>query len=188
MTVAPAVADKGLMTAEEFLLLPDDDMQRELVRGDVVEKMPSGGRHSVVGGDVHTELNIFVRAARSGVCPQADAGFVLSRDPDTVRSPDAAYVSHERLGPHGVPTGFFQCAPDLAVEVVSPSDRPGEIMEKVRDYIQAGTRLFWVIDPEKRMATVWRADSTVSFISETGVLSGEDVLPGFDLALASVLP
>lgn len=100
----------------------------------------------------------------------------------------AACVSHDKAGSQERGTGFFECAPDLGGEIVSPGYQPGEVIETVRDYIEAGSSLVWVIDPVKRTATPWRADSTMSSVSESGVLSAEDVRPGFGVPLAIVLP
>jgi len=177
VTVAHFAASKGPMTAEELLLLPDDHVQRELVRGQVVEKMPSGGRHTRMGLRISGRIGAHAESTGFGFATGADGGFILGRRPDTVRCPDAAYVAHERAGGDAWTTGFYEFAPDIAVEIVSPGDRQGEIEDKVLDYLSAGSKLIWVIYPDRRMAIVWRADSTVSFISEPGVLSGEDVLP-----------
>ena len=116
----------------------------------------------------------------------AETGFTLARRPDTVRAPDVAFVRRERL-PDPEPTGFPDLAPDLVVEVVSPGDRAGEILAKVADWLSAGTRLVWVVDPERRLARVYRADGTEQIVEETDRLLGGDVLPGFSCGLASIL-
>jgi Uma2 family endonuclease len=103
-----------------------------------------------------------------------------------VRAPDVAFVRHERI-PDPLPRGFAPFAPDLAVEVLSPDDLPGEVLAKVADWLKAGTRLVWVVDPDRRLARVYRADGTESEISETGTFKGEEVLPGFECALLDVL-
>src|SRR6185436_17210046 len=98
-----------------------------------------------------------------------DNGFTLSRNPDTVRGPDIAFVRKERVA-HPIPSTFLQFAPDLVVEVLSPNDRPGEVLAKVGDWIDAGARLVWVIDPERRVARVYRADGTEQILKETDQL------------------
>ena len=95
------------------------------------------------------------------------------------------FVRHERI-PDPVPRGFAHIAPDLVVEVLSPDDRPGEVLEKVADWLKAGTRLVWVIDPERRTGRVYRSDGTESLLSETDALEGEAVLPGFTCRLGEI--
>jgi Uma2 family endonuclease len=128
----------------------------------------------------------FLRTHASGRLLAAETGFVLSTNPDTVRAPDVAFVRNERI-PDPLPRGYARFAPDLVVEVLSPDDRPGEVLEKVADWLRAGTRLVWVIDPEQRTGRVYRPDGTVMLENEMNVLDGEDVLPGFSYRLAEVL-
>jgi Uma2 family endonuclease len=116
----------------------------------------------------------------------AETGFTLARGPDTVRAPDIAFVRRERL-PTPIPVGFPEFAPDLVVEVLSPGDRPGEVLAKVGDWLEAGARLVWVIDPERRIARVYRQDGSESSITADGQLDGEDLLPGFSCPLAEIL-
>src|SRR2546422_9111971 len=105
--------------------------------------------------------------------------------PDPVRAPDIAFVRRERL-PAPEPTGFPDLAPDLVVEVLSPGDRPGEVLAKVADWLTAGTRLVWTVDPERRLARVYRHDGSETMVTAEGALDGEDVLPGFSCSLASI--
>ena len=115
-----------------------------------------------------------------------DTGFTLARNPDTVRGPDIAFVRKERLaGP--IPDGYLEFAPDLVVEVLSHNDRPGATLLKIGDWLDAGTRLIWVIDPARRLARIYRQDGTETLIAENDSLDGEDVLPGFRCPLASLL-
>ena len=101
-----------------------------------------------------------------------------------MRAPDVAFVAWERIPV--ARTGFAELAPDLAVEVLSPNDRAGEILAKVADWLNAGTLLVWVIDPERRIATVYRADGSALIVDDTSALSGDEVLPGFVLPLAGL--
>jgi len=110
---------------------------------------------------------------------QTETGFILRRGPDTVRAPDASFVARDRLTSGELPTGFLEMAPDLAVEVVSPDDCRREIREKSESWIQAGTRLVWVIDPASRSATVYSSNGDVREVEEDGILDGEDSVPGF---------
>ena len=115
-----------------------------------------------------------------------DTGFKIASRPDTVRAPDMAFIARERL--HDIPDrGYAELAPDLLAEIVSPDDRPGELLAKVADWLQAGTRLVWVIGPARRSARVYRSDGSESMLSESDALDGEDVLPGFTCRLADLL-
>src|SRR5204862_830476 len=115
-----------------------------------------------------------------------DAGFKLQSDPDTVRGADIAFVSWERM-PQQSPVGFPRLGPDRVVEVLSPGDRPAETLAKIPDWLSAGTRLVWVIDPERRLARIYRQDGSESMLDEADALEGEDILPGFTCALDAVL-
>lgn len=182
------MSDAKLMTAEELAALPDDGHVYELSRGKLICMSPSGSLPSIVAGKILFRLAGFVEQHRLGFYGTAEGGFRLARQPDTVRAPDVWFVRGERLPAEGIPTTFWPGAPDLAIEVLSPSDRFSAVLEKVRDYIDAGTRLVWVIDPEARSAGVFRPQGPVFFVDEDGTLDGEDVLPGFSLRLRDVLP
>ena len=111
----------------------------------------------------------------------AGTGFLLRRDPDTVRAPDVAFVSSERLGTSEASSGFLERAPDLAVEVVSPSDSAAAVQSKVEDWLGAGTRLVWVVYPDTRSVTVYRSLNEAEVLSEPDALDGAPVLT--DLAV-----
>jgi len=175
-----------LMTAEQLLEVNISGKQVELVRGRLVVKEPPGYRHGDVTARLAFELMQYVRAQDLGQVVVGDPGFTLEKNPDTVRGPDIAFVQRARV-PDPLPTAFAEFAPDLVAEVLSPNDRPGEILAKVGDWLDAGTRLVWVIDPERRVARVYRADGTEALLEETDALRGEDVLPGFTCAVAAIL-
>jgi Uma2 family endonuclease len=158
----------------------------ELVRGVlVVQELPST-RHSLISGRLYRRLSEFADDQGLGVVFPQDAGFKIQTEPDTVRGPDAAFVARERLD--AIPTrGYLSLAPDLVAEVVSPGDSRGEVIEKIGQWLRAGTRLAWVIDPERQQAQVYRADGDVSVLGPRDALDGEDVLPGFSLALDALL-
>ncbi len=173
------------MTADQLLRLSLPDTRTELVRGRLLVREPAGGRHGAVANQVAYRLTSHVESTGAGRVYAAETGFTISRDPDTVRAPDVAFIAAARL-PASDPIGFFEGAPDLAVEVLSPGDRPGEVHEKVADWLSAGARLVWVIDPERRVARVYRADGSDTALDGDGTLSGEDVLPGLGLPLPDV--
>ena len=174
------------MTADELLRLPDDDLWYELVEGRVIRMSPSGSLHAVCANRIEYELTLFVRAGNLGVVFPQDSGFKLASDPDTVRAPDAAFVSRERIPAEGIPQGYWPGAPDLAVEVLSPDDTPRRITARIRDYLAHGCRLVWVIDPPRREATVHRPDGLMSVLTEDDVLEGDPVLPGFRIPVATI--
>jgi len=173
------------MTAED-LLQPHVPKHAELVRGVLVVREPAGFRHGEIMARVTSALMMHVDAHNLGRVVAGDAGFKLQSHPDTVRGADIAFVSWERL-PQRSPVGFPSLGPDLVVEVLSPGDRPGETLAKVADWLSAGTRLVWVIDAERRLARVYRADGSETTLDAAGVLDGEDVLPDFSCPLASIL-
>ena len=181
MTASPA---QDLVTVEEFMRLPDDGQRHELDEGRLVCMPPSAFKSGAVAMAVAFLLMRFVREHDLGVVVGPDAGVLLRRGPDTVRAPDVSFVRRERVVDTG--TGYFPGAPDLAVEVLSPSDRYAAVVRKVSQYLAAGTRLVWVLDPYTRTAAVHRPAGEVIELGEDGVLDGEDVLPGFRLPLAEV--
>ena len=175
-----------LMTADELLRTHVPHKCTELVRGVLVVREPAGSRHGLVTMNLGAELAVYAKRAGAGGVYAAESGFKLASNPDTVRAPDIAFVSRERLPPPSM-TGYPTLAPDLAVEVLSPGDRPGDVLAKVADWLSAGTRLVWVLDPERRVARVYRDDGSETVVTAEGALAGEDVLPGFSCSLVSIL-
>ena len=180
------MAPVGLMTADELLRTHLPDKHVELVRGVLVVREPAGFRHGAVSATLTKLLGQHVDTNRLGLVLAAETGFKLAADPDTVRAPDVAFVSRERL-PDPVVLGYPALAPDLVVEVLSPGDRPGETLAKVGDWLNAGSRLVWVVDPGRRVARVYRQDGSETLLTEGEVLNGEDVVPGFECPLGAIL-
>jgi len=174
-----------LLTADELLQTKIPNQRSELVRGVLRVREPAGDRHGRVTMNLTIRLGTHTERESLGQLFAAETGFTLFRAPDTVRAADIAFIGRDRL-PHAT-TGFLQLAPDLVVEVLSPSDRPGETLGKIADWLEAGTSLVWVIDPERRIARIYRADGTETTIGEAGQLNGEDIVPGFNCPLASIL-
>jgi Uma2 family endonuclease len=165
------------MTVEEFERLPDDGWRQELVRGSVVREPPAGFEHGRTAAGAGYVLREYVRAHGLGEVCAAETGFILSHDPAIVRAPDAAFVAKSRVPTEPV-RGFFPGAPDLAVEVLSPWNVTAAVAEKVADYLNAGTREVWVVDPVAHTVAVHgRAD--VMLLGDAAELDGGDVLPGF---------
>lgn len=173
------------MTADEFWQSPVNTKHSELVRGEVVESMPPGGQHGVIAGAIAMLLRLWSQGSKGGYVA-VKAGYILGHDPDTVRGPDVSYVREDRLPPGGVPEAFWPLAPDLAVEVVSPSETAGEVREKVRDFLTAGTPLVWVVYPRTHEVVAHTADGLARTYSEDDVLEHLDVLPGFSCEVAEL--
>ena len=174
------------MTADELLHANIPDKRTELVRGTLVVRELAGGRHGFVAMNLAAELVGYVKRSGGGAVFAAETGFKLASNPDTVRAPDVAFVRRERL-PDPLPAGFPALAPDLVVEVLSPDDRPREVLAKIAEWLTAGARLVWIVDPEQRLARVYRDNRSAAIVSAGDTLDGEDVLPGFTCLLASVL-
>jgi len=174
-----------LMTAQD-LLKPGVPERADLVRGVLLVHEPPGFRHGEITVQLTIALGTYVGTRHLGRVVAGDAGFKLQSDPDTVRGADIAFVSWERM-PEKSPVGFPPLGPDLVVEVLSPGDRPGETLAKIGDWLSAGTRLVWVIDPERRLARIYRQDGSESLLGEADALDGEDILPGFTCTLGAVL-
>jgi Uma2 family endonuclease len=174
------------MTADELLQTHLPDKQVELVRGVLVVREPAGFRHGAISATLTKLLALHVDSNGLGRVLAAETGFQLAADPDTVRAPDVAFVRRERV-PNPAPLGYPALAPDLVIEVLSPGDRPGETLAKVGDWLTAGSRLVWVVDPGRREARVYRQDGSETLLTERDVLNGEDVVPGFACRLATIL-
>ena len=182
------VTSRSPITAEELFELPDDGGRCELVNGEIIRMTPTGAEHGVVTALIGHLIQEFVTAHAFGLCCGSETGFILQRDPDVVRAPDAAFVASGRIPETGVPVGYWPFAPDLAVEVVSPSDRLADVHAKIVDYLAAGTRLVWLVEPETRMVHVYRSARQVDVLGMDDVLDGGDVLPGFRSPVRNLFP
>lgn len=172
------------MTAEELEALPADDRRYELICGELVSMPPVSFRHGGIVARITGELERFVRRNHLGMVASGDPGFILERGPDTVRAPDIAFVRADRL-PDDL-RHFLELAPDLAVEIVSPSERMTNVRAKARAYLDAGVRLVWIVQPEGRRVSVYHADQPPRELGEGDVPDGEDVVPGFQMPLADI--
>jgi Uma2 family endonuclease len=182
------VAQQKLLTAEEFFLLPEpgNGMQQELVRGEVITMPPPGGLHGVSCLKAGRRIGNFVEDHNRGVTVSNDTGFVTERNPDSVRGPDVAFWSKERLPE--VPVGYIEIAPDLLVEVLSPSNTSKQIRAKLSEYFTKGVRLVWVIAPEDRTLTIYRNLDEGRLLHENATVTCDDVLPGFSCRVSDLLP
>jgi Uma2 family endonuclease len=182
--MAAVETNEKVLTAEEFFNFPSSEGKQELVRGRVIEMAPAGGGHGRAQIRFGSRMEPHVEQSGQGYVV-SEVGFILDRSPDVVRAPDVAFVARDRF-PAGVPDTFIEGAPDLAVEVVSPGDTHTAVMEKVGEYLDAGTRLVWVASPRMRTVVVHRSDGSSQTLRADDVLSGEDVMPGFEVRVAEL--
>jgi Uma2 family endonuclease len=163
-----------ITTAEQLLSAPDLG-RCELVRGELNMMSPAGARHGRIVMNLSTPLDVFVRRHALGTVFTAETGFHIGHEPDTVRAPDVAFVRTERMGVEP-DQGFFPGPPDLA----------GEVLAMVQDWLDAGCRDVWVVDPRTRTVTIYRSRSEIVVLVESDTLSGGDLLPAFSLPVAEI--
>ena len=173
-------------TIDDLRDLPDDNYKYELQAGLLVSEPLPGSRHGRVASRATELLSAHVRGNRLGVVFTNDTGFVLSRSPDTLRGPDVAFVSRERFERIGDVITAFPGPPDLAIEVLSPSNTPAAIRAKVADYLAAGTRLVWVIDSSVESVVEYRSLLSPRTIEEDDILEGHDVVPGLSVRVGEL--
>src|SRR2546426_9669926 len=176
----------SLMTADELLHVGIPDKRVGLVRGTLVVREPPGYTHGRVTVNLAVRLAAHLEASGGLQVLVAETGFTLARNPDTVRGPDLAVLRRDQV-PVPEPRGFLELGPDLVIEVLSPGDRSGEVLAKVADWLSAGTRLVWVIDPERRLTRVYRDDGSELTVTADQVLDGGDAVPGFSCPLTAIL-
>jgi Uma2 family endonuclease len=172
------LTERATVTPDDLLEM-SDSKQYELVDGNLVEKEVSY-LSSLIGSEVAFRLKLFLQQHPLGTVTGSDASFqCFDDDPLKVRRPDVAFIARGRLPAEELARGHVTIAPDLAVEVVSPNDYVYELNKKVQEYLRAGVRLVWVIDPENRTLLVYRADRTLAEFQPEDELTGEEVIPGF---------
>jgi len=175
-----------LLTVEDLWALGDDGHRYDLIRGDLHRMALAGGEHGQIGVMISSALLTHVRPRRLGAVFGADTGFILARSPDTLLAPDVAFVHADRLPPRDQRIGYLELAPDLAVEVISPSERPADVAQKVAIYLAAGVQMVLVVEPRQRTITVHAQGQASRVLQEGDELDGGDVLPGFRVPAAEV--
>jgi Uma2 family endonuclease len=179
------MATTRLVTAEELMAM-GEDARYELLDGELVEMAPASSDHGVIAYRLATRVDRFEPSRELVEGVTAEAGFVLRRDPDVLVAPDIAFVRRQRVPPAGRRSGAFEFAPDIAVEIISPSDRPTRIARKVSRYLQAGTELVWLVDPRARTVTVHQRERAARVLAEHELLDGGDVIPGFQVRVGEL--
>jgi len=177
-----------ITTATQLLCLPRGEFRHELIEGELRTMSPAGAEHGAIAQNLSWRLAKHVQENVLGQIFTAETGFLIEREPDTVRAPDVAFVSNEQLNRYGMTSSYYPEAPVLAVEVVSPEDTAEAIDSKIRSWLAAGTKLAWVIYPKGRTVTVYRSLNDIQVLSEQGFLSGESVVPEFSCAIADLFP
>ena len=171
------------ITAEELLNMPDDGLRHELIRGELKRMPPPGYTHGRVAMKLGWRLAQHVETNNLGVVCAAETGFVLSRDPDTVRAPDCASVSRDRLAAIGDVEGYLPGAPDLAVEVISPGDTYTEVEEKAIEWLANGSAMVLALNPRKRTVTIYRSMTDITILDQNAILDISDVVPDFKVSV-----
>jgi Uma2 family endonuclease len=177
-------SEKHIWTDEEFMALPEGE-RYELVNGELVNMGNSGMEHGNFGAFLAGSIELYVRSNKLGATCDSSTAFTMKSG--NKRSPDVSFVAKERLqGLKRLPKGFFQGAPDLAVEVISPSNTYEEIHAKIVEYFDSGARLVWVIHPDEQWVMVYRSPYPDRLLKLTDVLDGEEVIPGFSLLVSEL--
>jgi Uma2 family endonuclease len=176
----------ALMTAEELMGLPDDGFRYELVNGELEKMPPPGHPHGRIAFRLSVYLGQFILDHGLGEGFATDTGFKLTSNPDTVLAPDFAFVTNERFAEGRDTEGYWPGPPDLAIEVLSPSDRPGKVNKKISRWFSFGTKQVWIVDPKHSTVTVYRSTSDTTTFSGSDYLEAPDLLPGFQISLDTI--
>lgn len=176
----------SLLTADELARMPDDGYRYELVQGELRQMSPTNHTHGRIAMNFAGRLWQHVEDEKLGAVYAAETGFLITRDPDTVRAPDVAFVSQARAVEVTDPRGYFPGAPDLAVEVISPSETHSEVQEKAMLWLDAGARIVVTLDERRRAATVYRSKTSIAILSGDDVLDLDPVVPGFSVRVGDL--
>jgi len=176
----------GLLTAEDFAALPTKGMRLELVRGEIRAMAPTFSDHGVATMNLGILVGGYIRARKLGRAYAAETGFLVARNPDTVRAPDFAFIQANRVTPDTQAPMWNPVIPDLVTEVVSSGDRPAEVANTVRMWLDVGVRLVWVVYPVEHAVVVHRPGQPELRLAESDTLDGYDVVPGFTLPVAEI--
>jgi Uma2 family endonuclease len=175
-----------LMTADQLLAMPADGFRDELIKGQLIRKPLRGHLHGRLAVSVAASLYQHVTANNLGIVYAAGTGFLINQNPDTVRAPDVAFIQQKRVERIGEIEGYWIGAPDLVVEVVSPSDSVEYVEDKVTEWIEAGTRLVWLVSPTMHTITVYHSLTEIVVLTENDTLDGGEILPGFQISVSEI--
>lgn len=181
------VAERKLLTADDVWGL-GEDAHVELVRGELREVPAAGGLHGGIGGEFAVELGLYGRETKSGRVFIAETGIIVSKSPATLLVPDLFFVKFEHLPDAKLPTRFFEIPPDLVLEILSPSQRFADLVEKAALYLRFGVPLVWLVDPDRKAITAMTADGLVRVYHVGDILDGGEVLSGFSVPVDRLFP
>ncbi len=177
---------KTLITANELLQMPKDGFRYELIKGELKKMSPAGSLHGSSAMNFAAFLTIHVLKHNLGVVFAAETGFKIAVNPDTVIAPDASFVRKENIPATGIPKGYWLGAPDLAVEVISPSDTKKEVQGKVEQWLMAGAKMVVLIYPSNKTFVVYRSLTNAITLKENDIFSADDVVTGFSCKVAEI--
>lgn len=187
MTAAETgLADTGLLTADDLLRLSYQGVRGELVRGVLHETLASGHRHGKIAVNLVIALGNFVEPRKLGTLVTSDSGVWLERDPDTVREPDVAFTSAEKIPLDAEIDGYAEVVPDLVVEIVSPSDTRRWARDRTQMWLDHGAPLVWIVHPNTRTIDVYRPNSVVTTLHTDDSLDGLDIIPHFTCPVSTI--
>ena len=184
MTAQPMQTKTGLITGSDLLAMSDIG-PCELIDGVIVRMSPTGGIHGFLESKLARRLGAFVEDTKAGWCLVGEIGIYIRHDPDRIRGADLAFWSLAKL-PDGPPSGFIEVAPDLVVEILSPTDRRAEMRQKIDDYFSIGVDTLWVVDPEEETVFVYRSVSSRTALHSGDTLAGTGPLSGFTLPISEL--
>ena len=182
-TVQQTTADELLQISSN---LRNQGKRCELVQGELRIMSPGGWKHGDVIGAAHADIGAYIRKNQLGKVFGAETGFLIARDPDTVRAPDFAFIAKANLPATDPTEAYWPGAPDFAIEVLSPNDTTKEVDEKIQAWLAAGVTLLWVIDPELKSITAYRSMTDVTVHTAGDVIDSIELLPGFSLKVSQI--
>lgn len=180
------IAEGKLITGEELLAMGSAAHLSELIEGRITYMSPVGVLHGNYEGNFYEHLKTFVRKNKLGKVVVGEVGVYITRDPDTIRAADVAYISNERYAKRDPQKGYLNVAPELVVEILSPDDRWNDVNQKMRDYFSIDVQLIWIADPETQTVYAYRSMTDVREFKMGDTLTGDDIVPGFNVAIAKL--
>ncbi|MDA1231423.1 MAG: Uma2 family endonuclease [Planctomycetota bacterium] len=177
---------QALLTADDLQKIPRGQARHELVCGELTTMSPAGFEHGLITMELATSLQVFVKKRKLGRVFAAETGFLIERNPDTVRAPDIAFVTSQKFASTARKSGYWPGVPDLAVEVVSPTDLWSEVQSKALMWLEAGVRLVWIVDPRQKQVTVFESRENITALKSNQTLTAPALLPGFSLQVSEI--
>lgn len=175
---------QSLITGEELAAMHNSELT-ELIKGEIAPLMPTGHPHSFYEGNITGFLFNFVRKHKLGRVLTGEVGIYTHRQPDSIRAADVAFISHQRLA-QVQSTSFLDICPELIVEILSPTDSWSEVYEKIEEYFSVHAQLIWIIDPRRQRIHVYHSATNVTILTDKDMLTGSNILPGFEISVAEL--